>query len=123
MKLLLLSSLLAAAAVLAQAADDASLSGKWQISMSIGGTDREQACTFSQKDKELTGTCNTDRGIVQISGKVDEKNVNWKYQSEYNGSPLTVSFKGTMDSAAKIKGRVTAEEFGVEGEFTATQSK
>ena len=75
------------------------------------------------KDKELTGTCNTDRGSVQITGKVDEKNVTWKYQSEYNGSPLTVSFKGTMDSATKIKGRVAAEEFGVEGDFTATQSK
>jgi hypothetical protein len=114
--------LLASAAILAQAADDA-LSGKWQISMSIGGTDREQSCTFAQKDKELTGTCNTDRGIVQINGKVDEKNVAWKYQPEYNGSPLTVSFKGTMDSATSIKGRVAAEEFGVEGEFTATQSK
>jgi hypothetical protein len=61
--------------------------------------------------------------VPVVFGKMDEKNVTWKYQSEYNGSPLTVTFKGTLDSATKITGRVAVEEFGIEGEFTATQSK
>jgi hypothetical protein len=123
MKLWFLLCLVAAAAVLAPAAEDASLNGKWQVYLSIGGSERNQTCAFTHKDKELTGTCSTDRGTVQISGKMDEKNVTWKYQSEYNGSPLTVTFKGTLDSATKITGRVAVEEFGIEGEFTATQSK
>ena len=123
MKILLLSFLLAAAAVLAPAADNASLSGKWQVHASAGGNESDQACTFTHKADDLTGSCTSDRGTVQIAGKVDEKNVTWTYKSEYNGSPLTVTFKGKLDSPAKITGTVRAEEFGIEGEFTATQSQ
>ena len=123
MKILLLSFLLASAAVLAPAADNASLSGKWQVHTSAAGNESDSTCTFTQKADELTGSCTTDRGTVQINGKVDEKNVTWTYKSEYNGSPLTVTFKGKLDSPTKMTGAVRAEEFGVEGEFTATQSQ
>jgi len=115
--------LLASAAIFTIAADDVSVNGKWQVSLSISGTDREQSCAFTQKDKELTGTCETDRGTVKLTGKVDEKNVTWKYLSEYNGGPLTVVFQGAVDAASKITGKVTVQEFGVAGEFTATQAK
>jgi hypothetical protein len=60
---------------------------------------------------------------VNISGKVDEKKITWMYKSEYNGSPITVNYKGTLDSTTKITGTVNVEEYGAEGEFTATQSK
>ena len=109
--------------MVALAADNASLSGKWRIHTSAAGSESDQSCTFAQKDNDLTGNCNTNRGTVQISEKIDEKKVTWTYKSEYNGSPLTVTFKGTLESTTKITGTVRAEEFGVEGEFTATQSK
>jgi hypothetical protein len=122
MKTLLASLLLAAVAVSAPAAHN-SLSGNWQVHTSAQGNESDQACNFTQKDQELTGTCVTNRGTVQISGKVTDKKVTWGYKSDYNGSPLTVTFNGTVDSASKITGTVKAEEFGVEGEFTATLSK
>jgi hypothetical protein len=56
---------------------------------------------------------------VQISGKVDGKSVTWSYKGQYG----TVSFKGTLDPSTKIAGTVRAEDYGVEGEFVATQSK
>jgi hypothetical protein len=45
------------------------------------------------------------------------------YKSNYEGSPLTVTFKGSRDSAPKITAILSAEEFGIDGEFTAIQSK
>jgi hypothetical protein len=124
LKIPLVAFLLAAAAVLAPAADDASLTGKWQIQRSAAGNDSRQDCTFAQKNNDLTGTCNsTDRGTVQISGKVDGKSVTWTYKGESPGGPVTVVYTGTVESANKITGKVTAVEFSIEGDFTATRSK
>jgi type 1 fimbria pilin len=123
MKTLLLSFLLASTAVLAPAADKASVTGPWQIHISISGTERDQSCTFTQTNNDLTGSCNSDQGTVNISGKVDEKKINWTYKSEYEGSPITVKYQGTLDSENKIAGNVNVEEFGAEGDFTATRSK
>src|SRR5437763_15814410 len=69
--------LLASAAALATAADNTSLSGKWQVHSSIAGNDNDQACTFTQKDNDLSGTCSSDKGAVNITGKIDGKKVNW----------------------------------------------
>jgi hypothetical protein len=121
MKSLTLSFLLAA--VLAHAADSPSLSGKWQVHLSIAGNESEQTCTLTQKDNDLTGSCVTTRGTVQIAGKVDGKKVAWGFKSEYEGNPLTINFSGTLDSPNKIAGSVRVEEFSVEGEFTAVPAK
>jgi type 1 fimbria pilin len=105
------------------AADQPSISGKWQVHLSISGTENDQTCTFTQKRTELTGTCNSEQtGTVDLTGKVDGKKITWSYQSEYNGTPLTVNYEGTLDGG-KISGTVTVPEFGAEGEFTATQAK
>lgn len=123
MKIWLLTVLLASVAALASAADPASLSGEWQVQNSIGSSDTEQACTFTQKDGELTGKCTSERGTVQVSGKVEGTTVTWTYKTQYEGSPLTVTYKGTLDSANKITGSVNVEEMGMSGRFTATQPK
>ncbi|WP_321475946.1 hypothetical protein [uncultured Paludibaculum sp.] len=123
MKLLLTFLLLATVAAAAFAADTASLTGKWQIHTSAAGNESKYSCTFTQKESDLTGSCSPERGVVQINGKVEGSAVRWTYKSDYNGSPLTVTFKGTLDSTGKISGSVVAEEFGVEGEFSATPEK
>ena len=120
MKTLVLTVLLGSAAM---AADEAPLSGKWQVHSSIAGYENDLACTIAQKGNELSGSCTGEQGAVQISGKVAEKKVTWAYKSEYNGSPLTVSYSGTLSAENKISGSVRAEEYGVEGEFTATPVK
>jgi hypothetical protein len=115
--------LLLSAAALTVAGDNASLNGKWQVHSSIAGNDNNQTCTFTQKDKDVTGTCTSDKGTVNITGKVDGKKVTWSYKSDYNGSPLTVNYEGTLNSENKITGTTSVPEFSVDGDFTATQSK
>ena|SRR5436309_10544946 len=123
MRLLLLSFLLASAAIVARAEDNISMSGKWQIQYSVAGREGQQECTFTHKSNDLTGSCTSDRGPVEISGKMDGKKVTWTYKTDSEGGPVTVLYKGTVDSAGKIAGTVSAVEFSIEGEFTATQSK
>lgn len=123
MKLSFLCILLVSMANLALATDGPSLSGKWQVHTSIAGNENDQTCTISQKDSDFTGKCvSAERGSVDIAGKVDGKKISWSYKSDYNGSPLTVKYEGTMDSATKISGNVSVPEFGADGDFTAAQS-
>jgi hypothetical protein len=123
MRILILSALLASAAVTSVAADSVSLTGKWKIHQSVAGNESDSDCTFTQKDNDLTGSCTADQGSGKITGKVDGNKVSWSYESEYNGAPLTVKYAGALDSAGKIAGSVTVEQFGVDGDFTATPVK
>lgn len=122
MKFLLFSFLLASAAV-TSVAENTPISGKWQIHNNIAGNESDMACNLAQKEDELTGTCTSEQGSVEIKGKVADKKVSWVYKSEYNGGPITLTYKGNLDAADKISGTVNVEEYGAEGDFTATQSK
>ena len=106
----------------AQAPDNAGLSGKWKLHQSIAGNESDSDCTFTQKDNDLTGSCGGGEKTIKISGKVDGKKVSWSYNSDYNGTPLTVKFSGTLDSG-KITGEVEVDPFSATGDFTATQVK
>ncbi len=104
-------------------ADNPSLNGKWKVHNSISGNESDMECTLTQKDDVLTGTCTTEQGAATINGKVDGKKVNWVFKSEYNGSPITLTYKGTLEAADKVSGTVNVEEYSVEGDFTATLAK
>lgn len=115
--------LLISTVALALAADNASVAGKWHVHTSMAGNENDSACTFVQKDADLTGTCTTDQGSVNITGKVDGKKVTWSYKSEHDGTPLTVNHEGTLTADNKMTGTATVPEFSVDGDFTATQTK
>jgi hypothetical protein len=124
MRILLLSALLASAAVASMAADNASLNGKWMIHNNVMGNESDMSCTFTQKDNDLSGTCTSDTGEGKVTGKITGAKITWSYVSEYNGSPLTTTYIGTQDSATgKITGTMTVEQFGVDGDFTAVKAK
>jgi len=125
MRTLLLSALLASAVIASLAADNASVTGKWKIHSSIAGNESDSECTLSQTDNDVTGTCKTAEGNdAKVTGKVDGAKVAWSFESEYNGTPLTLKYNGTLDSAAgKIAGSMSVDPFGVEGDFTATAVK
>jgi hypothetical protein len=105
------------------AADSPSVNGKWRVLSSIGGTENEMACMFSQKESAVNGNCTSDRGTIEIAGKVDGEKVTWSYKSEYQGTALTVKYSGAMASPSVIRGSVEVPEFGVAGEFTANRSE
>jgi hypothetical protein len=108
---------------IAFAAEEPSASGRWQVRSMIAGNASEVKCTFTQKAAELSGTCDSaERGSMSISGAVDGKKVTWSFKSEYNGTPLTVKYEGTLEPG-RITGTVAVPEFFVEGEFTATPAE
>lgn len=97
-----------------------SVAGKWKISSSGGGNQSESSCEFTQKGTEIGGTCTTSRGkVVPARGSIKGAEVNWVIQSEYDGGPLTITYKGKFVSAKKITGSLRVDEVGVDGEFEA----
>jgi hypothetical protein len=122
MKLMLCGILMASATALA--ADAPTLNGKWNVHLSIAGNDSDTMCVFTQKEADLTGSCTSDGVEHPLTGKVDGQVFTWSYKSDYQGSPLTVKYKGSLDpSATKLKGTVVVDEFGVDGDFSGEPSK
>ena len=122
MRLLIFSILLASATALP--AENSTLNGKWKVHTDIGGTQNDIVCTFTQKDDDLTGNCTSDDGDKPLTGKVDGKVITWAYKSEYEGTPLTVNYKGTLDAAAaKLSGTVNVPEFQADGDFSGVPAK
>ena len=118
--LVLLAIAVMPAAVIAQ---PASVAGKWEINATVGGTQTYAECHFSQKDADLSGTCEGDQGPKEITGKVDGKSVSWQLNAQWEGQTLTVYYKGSLQSPEKITGTVDVQPLSVNGEFTATRPK
>jgi hypothetical protein len=119
MKKSLIASLFFFSTISVVAAETSGISGKWKVHNSIAGNESDQDCMFLQTDKGLTGTCKGENSEVKISGTVDEKKITWKYDSEYNGTPLTMTYTGTLDDSGSIQGEVQVDPFGVTGDFKA----
>ena len=58
-------------------------------------------------------------GKYNVTGKVEGNKVSWSFKTDYNGSPLTVSYEGTISSDAKISGASHVAEMSLDGDFTA----
>jgi hypothetical protein len=101
----------------------ATFEGHWKVHTSIAGSEYDKDCVFTQKEAELTGTCQADQGPASITGSLNdkEKKVNWQFKTEYNGNQLTVIYAGTLDGN-KSAGTVNIPEMGLDGDYTATQS-
>jgi type 1 fimbria pilin len=101
-----------------------SLTGQWSIHNNIAGNESDQPCTFTVADNKISGTCKTaDGNDVPLTGEVDGNKVTWKYDMDYNGTPLTLTYSATLDDSGKISGTVEVQPYGVSGDFTATPSK
>lgn len=122
MKKLIVSTVILCATS-AFAAGAPSLTGQWSVHNNIAGNENDQECKFVQTDDKLTGTCKSNDKEVAITGSIDGKKVMWKYDSDYNGSPLTLTYTATLDDTQKIAGAVEVQPFGITGEFSATPSK
>src|SRR5580700_2139570 len=94
-----------------------SLTGKWKIHIAIGGQEQNQQCSFVQTDKVLAGTCGSDHGEVKIAGSIDGNKASWKFDSEYQGTPITLTYTGAFDDKGKLSGSVDVAPFNVTGDF------
>jgi hypothetical protein len=106
------------------AAGVANLTGQWTIHNNIAGNESDQECKLVQQDNAITGTCKSAEGKdLAVTGIVDGKKVTWKYDSDFNGTPLTLTYTATLDESNKVSGTVDVQPFAVSGDFTATPLK
>jgi hypothetical protein len=101
----------------------ASLTGEWSIHNNIAGNESDQQCKFVQADNKITGTCKTTDSEVPVTGSLDGNKATWKYDMDYNGTALTLTYTATLDDSGKVAGSVDVQPFGVSGDFTATPAK
>jgi hypothetical protein len=119
--LLLLAGLISVVSV--SAADAPSIAGQWALHQSIAGNESDQDCSFTLADGKISGSCKANDQPAKVTGTVDGKKVTWKYDMEYNGSTLTLTYAGTLDDADKFAGTVDVAPYGVSGTFTAQRAK
>ncbi len=120
MKSLLALLVFAAGATLSPAQTTPSVTGKWKIH-TVMVQESDSTCTFTQSGSELTGDCEGDNGKFNITGKVDGNKVNWSFKTDYNGTPLTISYAGKLESDSKISGSSSVAEMSLDGDFTAVR--
>jgi hypothetical protein len=119
---IIFSAALLLATYTALAAPPDSLTGKWTIHSSISGNESDMTCTFTRTDAKLTGSCKGDKD-TPITGSVDGSKVTWKFDTEHDGTPLTLTYTGTLSDSEKFAGNVDVQPYGITGDFTATPSK
>ena len=118
---LLAAILLASAVPCVPVAQTPSLTGRWLIHLNIIGRQGDQDCTFTQKDKELTGTCKSYEVAGDIEGTVDGNKVKWLLKRD-TGSTGNLNFSGTVGADGTIQGTVDVPSYTVSGAFTATRA-
>jgi hypothetical protein len=119
----LLSVLFVSAALCAPAADAPSLAGKWTVHVDIMGNAADLSCAFTQKDKDLSGSCTGDRVSGAVSGTVDGNEAKWQLKPRGDNGSGPLDFSGIIGADEKVTGTVDVTQYGVSGEFTATKAK
>jgi hypothetical protein len=105
------------------AADAPNIAGQWAVHTTVEGNESDQDCTFTHEENIIGGTCKYEQQTMKVTGSVEGKKAVWRYNAEYNGSTLTVTYTATLDNPDKISGSVDVEPMAVSGDFTAKRTK
>jgi hypothetical protein len=100
-----------------------SSTGTWKVSADVQGTPVNLTCTLAEASAKLTGACTGDDGAQRaLTGEVTAKGLSWKFDSAYEGSPITVFLSGSLTpDSAKMNGTMSVSPMGVDGTFSATR--
>lgn len=99
------------------------ITGSWDLKTSIAGHAAEQTCAFTQQGSHLSGTCKTEQGNIEITGKVEGNKLSGQHNSDYNGTQLTIVYNGTADSKSDLTGSIEVQPLGATGTFTGKRVK
>jgi hypothetical protein len=103
-----------------QPAPTTSVDGSWTLALNIQGNTGTPTCSFKQDGAKLTGTCTAPNDKESpATGEVTDKKVTFRYDIEWEGSPLTLIFTGAIESESDMKGTIDVQPAGVAGDFTA----
>jgi hypothetical protein len=122
MKIVLTAAMLLAASS-ALAAAPLSLTGKWAVHTSIAGNESDLICNLVQTETKLAGSCKSSDKELPITGSVDGGKVSWKYDTDHDGTSLTLTYSAALGDSDKFSGNVDVQPYGITGDFTATPWK
>jgi hypothetical protein len=95
------------------------VSGTWTFSVETGAGSGEPTVTLQQKGKDLTGHYSSQTfGEQDLTGTVDGQNIEIVINAEVQGTALTVTYRGTIESHDAMKGDVDLGGLG-SGTWTA----
>jgi hypothetical protein len=107
-------------ATLATATPADSINGKWQIKGDVAGNPLNSVCDLKQSGATLSGSCTNEAGIPSIvTGEVKDGTITFKHGGDYQGTALTITYSGKLETPKQIKGTVDVAPFSVSGAFTA----
>jgi hypothetical protein len=117
--------LIAATALMAMApaaAFAADLSGSWTINGNFNDQIKYSlTCALKQTGTALAGPCKGPQGeAITATGSYDGTNAVISYDTTYQGNPVHLDYKGTVQADGSLAGTIDAG--GAQGTFTATKS-
>jgi hypothetical protein len=107
-------AMLAATALLASAtgfADEATLTGTWNLTIDSPQGKRTPTLTLTQSGSTLTGTYKSKMGEAPVTGKVTGDEFALDVKLERQGQEMTVAYKGTV-SGSDMKGMLYMGRMG-----------
>jgi len=115
-----------APATAAKPTDPAAAAGTWKVDGDVQGTPVKMTCAISVTELlKLAGACtaadntNTPR---KLAGALTEKGVEWHFDTDYQGNPITVSMTGQVAAdGSKMSGEIGVAPMNVFGTFVAAR--
>ena len=100
----------------------ADVSGTWQFTVETSQGTGNPTVVFQQKGEQLTGTFNSQIfGEVKITGSVKGNAIEFGFDGDAGGQTLKVSYKGTIESPAAMKGTAVYAGFDEKATWSATK--
>lgn len=99
--------------------------GTWKVTGDVQGVAVAMTCALTLgADKTITGTCTDNTGSTAtphpVTGTVKDQTLSWSFNSDYQGTPITVGLTGTVDTTAtKMSGTIAVDPMNADGDFTA----
>jgi plastocyanin len=95
----------------------ADVSGKWEFSVETSQGSGNPSFEFKQQGEKLTGTYSGLLGSAKVTGIVKGNEIEFTFDTDQAGK---VRYKGTIESATRMKGEVDYGDLG-KGTFTASK--
>lgn len=93
--------------------------GNWIVRGAFGDLKYTLSCFFIGDDQTVSGPCITVREpFLKANGRLREKSLQFKYKTEYQGTGITLDYRGRLQADGSFKGTVMADQS--EGKFDAT---
>jgi len=96
------------------------ISGNWEFSVDTAQGSGSPSFVFKQAGENLTGTYTGLFGKADVKGTVKGDQIDFQFKFDYSGQSGVAHYTGTIESDAKMKGKVEIGDIA-EGTWTATK--